>query len=350
MIGADFKRMLRIAATVVCAGALLLVNMTGAVAAQTDKEAKEAPPKTAMETPPDTGTEAPSDTGTEAPADTGMVMPGGEEGTVFKDLVVKGEDLIRIEFERPELNIDVDPQSAPGLEWGSIQEILDRNRPDLTSPLFGFFAYNHFSFHARPWLDKFSSGDIVRFRPSVRDVNRWQLTVANSRGETVASFGDNGKPPEEIGWNGLSSDGEPATPGLTYSYVLEAYDKAGNKRSFVGEGFELPPYRLESKKEVVMLFSGIELSSSESRASAGPSVPAPILLEVADRINQSEKVDQPIQVQATARSFEKANMLAESIVEALNPLVLGGKARIQPFTKVQADAPNDGTIQVVVPR
>lgn len=326
MIGADLKRMLRTAATVLCAGALLLLTFAGTAGAQTENETQEATP------------------------DTGMVMPGGEEGTVFKDLVVEGEDLVRIEFERPELNIDVDPQSAPGLEWGSIQEILDRNRPDLTSPMFDFFAYDHFSIHARPWLDQFSSGRIVSFHPSVKGVDRWRLTIANSRGETVTSFGDDGKPPEEIGWNGLTLEGKPAAPGLTYSYVLEAFDKAGNKRSFVGEGFELPPYRLENKGEVVMLFSGVELSGSANLASRGPSVPAPILLEVADRINQSDKVDQPIRVQATARSFEKANMLTENVVMALNPLVLGGRARIQSFTTVKADAPNDGTIQIVVPR
>jgi hypothetical protein len=326
MFGADLKRVLRMAGAATCACALLLSGPAEAEPSQAGDQTKTAPP------------------------DTGMVLPGGEEGTVFKDLVVEGEDLIRIQFERPELRIDVDPQSAPGLEWGSVQEILDRDRPDLVPPLVGFFAYEHLSYPARPWLDLFSSGDIVRFRPSVRDLDRWQLTVANSRGETVASFDGRGKPPEEIGWDGRTLEGQAAPPGLTYSYVLEAFDRAGNKRSFVGEGFELPPYRLENKEEVVMLFSGAELSNSANQDRAGSPVPPPILLEVADRVNQSEKVDRPIQVQATARSFERAKDLAETVVDALDPLIIGGRARIQPLNKVQADAPDEGTIQVVLPR
>lgn len=37
-----------------------------------------------------------------------------------------------------------------------------------------------------------------------------------------------------------------AWPGVTYSYVFEAYDRAGNKRRMVGEGFTIrarPPHR-----------------------------------------------------------------------------------------------------------
>jgi hypothetical protein len=99
-----------------------------------------------------------------------------------------------------------------------------------------------------------------------------------------------------------------------------------------------------------MLFSGRDLSNSVSSTDAGPTTPSPILLDVANRINQSEKVAQPVRVEATARSVDKAKTLAEGVAEALSPLVLGGKARIQPFTNVETDAPAEGTVRVVVTR
>ncbi len=268
---------------------------------------------------------------------------------MFRDLIVEGEDRIRIEFERPELRIDVDPQSAPGLEWGSIQGVLDRNQVDRVSPLVSFPSYEHLPRYARPWLDGFASQDIVRFQPSIEGSDRWQLTIANSRSEAVAGFDGRGDPPREITWDGRSLDGKPSPPGLTYSYVLEAFDRAGNKRSFVGEGFELPSYRLETDEGLVMLFSGSELSAVPETAAGGSSLPSPLLLEVASRINQSEKTDGPVQVEVTARSFEKANTLAEVVVQALRPLILGEQARIQSFTTVEPDAPGDGTIQIAVP-
>jgi hypothetical protein len=312
---------------VACAGAVLVLLTSIGLVAHADAQEQVGP----------------------APPDTGMVLVGGQEGTVFKDLVVEGEDRIRIEFERPELRIDVDPQSAPGLEWGTIQDVLDRNQPDLVSPLVGFSTYDHLPRYARPWLDEFASGDIVRFQPSIEGSDRWQLTIANSRSEAVASFDGKGDPPGEITWDGRSLDGRPAPPGLTYSYVLEAFDRAGNKRSFVGEGFELPSYRLESDEGLVLLFSGRELSTVPETPAGGSSMASPVLLEVASRINQSERTEEPVQVEVTARSFEKANALAEDVVQTLRPLILGELARIQSFTTVEPDAPRDGTIQIAVP-
>jgi hypothetical protein len=278
-----------------------------------------------------------------------MTLEGGQEGTVFKDLVVEGEDRIQINFERPELHVDIDPESAPGLEWGSIQEVLDRNKPDLVSPLHRVSARAPFPYRSRPWLDHFASNDIALFRPKVKGVDRWQLLIANSRGQTVASFEGNGQPPKEIGWDGQTADGAPAHPGLTYSYILEAYDRAGNKRSFVGEGFELPSYRLESKEGLEMLFSGIELTVRDRFSADIVSVPPAILFEVASRINQSDRFDKPVRVEVTARSFDKANGLVGDVVQTLEPLILGGTARIQPLTNVEPDAPGDGTVRIVVP-
>ena len=99
-----------------------------------------------------------------------------------------------------------------------------------------------------------------------------------------------------------------------------------------------------------MLFSGRDLSGSVTSAYAGPAMPAPILLDVANRISQSGKVGEPIRVEATARSTEKAKTLAESASQTLSSLVLNGRERIQSFTQVETDAPAEGTIRVVVSR
>lgn len=285
-----------------------------------------------------------------SPADTSMTLKGGQEGTVFRDLVVESEDRIQIEFERPELRIDVDPQSAPGLEWGNIQDVLDRNPPDFVSSYLEASSKQRSPYRARPWINMLATGEIAQFRPQVEGVDRWELIIANSRGETVASFDGKGKPPKQIGWDGRSLDGTPVPPGLTYSYVLEAYDRAGNKRSFVGEGFNLPSYRLQTPDNVVMLFSGREISESNPSYSKNAAVPPAILLEVVDQINESKKVDQPVLMEVSARTYDQAKTLSGDMVKDIEPLVLGGSKRIQPVTNVVPDAPGDGTIRVVVPR
>ena len=275
-----------------------------------------------------------------------MKLEGGEEGTIFKSLRIEGEDRVRIEFDRPALDLRLDPTEAPGLEWEGIRTVIGRNALDLFAPYIHLSAQERPPIYARPWLDHFSDGNVAVFRPRVDDVDKWRLVVANSHGETVATFAGDGKPPKEITWDGRTTDGTQAPPGLTYSYVLEAYDKAGNKRNFVGDGFELPPYRSQTESEFVMLFDGNAMVEKRPEAAGVTTEPAPgILLEAASWINQ-RSAEEPIQIRVTARSFDQAKRISDDIVAHLSPVVFGDSARLQLLTDVQPDAPESGTVAI----
>ncbi len=285
----------------------------------------------------------------DAAPDSAMALKGGEEGTVFGSLTIEGEDRVRIEFDRPALVLDLDPTQAPGLDWENKWEVLDRGDIDFLSPLIILSAFERSPYLPRPWFEKFVTGDVVRFRPALKDVDRWKMTIADSRSRTVAEFEGKGNPPEEIGWDGRSMEGEPMPPGLTYSYVMEAYDRAGNKRNFVGKGFELPSYMIESKKDLVFVFSEGELGSGSHRRSAKKETAPAILYDVASRLNQCAS-DRVIRVEATARTHDDADNLARRVIQTLGPLLLGDPSRIQPVTEVQADAPAGGTVVIAVSR
>jgi hypothetical protein len=289
-----------------------------------------------------------SDTGGEP--DSSMSLKGGEEGTVLRSLTVEGEDRFRIEFERPPLVLDLDPSRAPGLDWDSTWEILGRTDIDFLEPLIAESAHVPSPYMPRPWLDKFQIGDVVRFRPALEEVARWRLEIVDSRGGTVALFEGKGNPPDEIGWDGRSPEGEPMPPGLTYSYVLEAYDRAGNKRNFVGKGFELPPYRLESDGGIVLVCSGADIAAPVTRHTATKPEPTIMILEAASRINQIRKKDHVIRIEATARSYDEAAGLAKNVAKSLTPLLVGDPAQIQQVTEVEPDAPSGGTVTIVVSR
>jgi len=279
-----------------------------------------------------------------ADTDTTMMLHGDEDGTIFKSLRIEGEDRVRIEFERPPLDLALDPKKAPGLDWESFVVVLDRGSVDLFSPFAEQTAVTRSARFAWPWFDRFATGPVARFRPAVEGVERWRLVVANSRGETVATFEGSGKPPKEIAWNGRSPKGQPVPPGLTYSYVLEAYDRAGNKRNFVGDGFDVPPYIVQSPEGIQMLFAGNELRRTSAADASAPA----ILLEAASWINQMSRIDQPVRVEVKARSFEEAKSAADEIVRGLKPFVLGDPLRIQAVTLVEPDAPDAGTVAIVV--
>jgi hypothetical protein len=287
----------------------------------------------------------------QASSDSSMTIRGGESGKEFRSMTVEGEDRVHVDFGRPELVLDLDPQDVPGLSRGTALDVLDRTVPDLSTPLIALSSQDRSPYTARPWLRQFATGSVARFRPAVKGVVRWKLLVADSRGETVASFDGTGDPPTEIAWDGRTKSGVPVTPGLTYSYVFEAHDRAGNKRNFVGQGFTVSAYRVESPSGPTMVLSGRDLTALESDGTGfGPSLKgaqsSPVFLEVASWLNQSNKLREPIRVAVAARTRDQASALANRATTALTGQVLGDPARIQVVTEIAADAPEDGVLRI----
>jgi len=278
-----------------------------------------------------------------------MTLHGGEEGTVFHTLTIEGEDRIQLDVQRPDLAMEMDPAKAPGLDWGSARDVLDRTTPDLDAPLLAASAQYRSPYLAHPWLSHFASGTVARFRPDVQGVDHWKLSVANARGEVVTTFEGKGEPPHEISWNGLAANGSPVLPGLTYSYVLEAHDRAGNKRNFVGEGFSVKAWRLETPAGPVLAFSGSELrgeSASMEARSSTPDATPPVMIEAATWLNQSPRTSKPLRIDITARSADQAAQLGSNVARWLGPLLIGGPERVHVATDVRADAPELGAVRI----
>ena len=271
-----------------------------------------------------------------------MTLKGGDEGTVFRTLTVEGEDRIHIEVERPALRLDMNPEKAPGLDWGTARDVLDRTTPDFGASLLASSAQVSSPLIARPWLDHFAQGDVARIRPSITGAERWKLTIVNARAEAVATFQGNGDPPREIAWDGRTTSGAAVIPGATYSYVFEARDKAGNKRNFVGEGFRVTAFRTDSEAGPQLVFAARELPAAV-RGASDP-VP-PIVQEVATALNQGV-ASRPVRVEVTSRSAEEAGAIAARLTRWLTPLVIGDPTRLQAVTLVQPDAPEGGAVRI----
>ncbi|MBN2170241.1 MAG: hypothetical protein JW819_02840 [Candidatus Krumholzibacteriota bacterium] len=289
---------------------------------------------------------APGADAQDADPDAGMSLKGGAEGTTFESLTIEGEDRIHIEFDRPTLMLQLDPLSVGGLDGASMELMLSQTEPDLVPPLLAESARQPSPFLGQPWLRSLASGSLVKFRPELDGVQRWSLLIADSRGDTVAVFAGERRPPSEITWDGVNVQGRPSLPGPTYSYVMTAWDKAGNKRNFVGEGFELPAYHVATPAGRTFLFAARHLAAG-GYAEPRPPLDPPLLLEVASRINQEPALDGPIRIVVKARSYEQAARLGERVASCLARRVLGNPARIQTLTEVESRAPEDGAVIVV---
>ena len=283
----------------------------------------------------------------------GYTIKGGAERTDLRSLTIEGEDRVHVEIERPPLALQLDPAKVNGLDFGTAQDVLDRTPPDLTTQYLAVSANERSPYTGRPWLRQFASGSVARFQPNVRGTERWKLTVADSHGQTVAQFGGKGEAPKEIVWDGRSLSGAPVTPGITYSYVFEAVDKAGNKRNFVGQGFKVSAYRLDSPLGPTLVFSAQTLQEGAVATAYGPTGAAtrpapPIVLEAASTLNQSPRVSQPIRVSVTGRTYEYANATAKQVAAWIAGLTIGDPARVQAVAQVEPDAPEGGTVRIAL--
>ena len=274
-----------------------------------------------------------------------MTLKGGEDGTVFRSLTIEGEDRIHIEVERPELSLGLDPERAPGLEWGSALDVLDRTTPDALAPLVDLSARESSPFVARPWLSHFASGPVARIRPEVKGLEQWKLTIVDERGATAGTFSGRGDPPAEITWDGRLPNGTTVLPGVTYSYVFEARDKAGNKRNFVGEGFRVPAFRIDSAEGPVLVFTGAELNAVKN---VQPGAAPPIVLEAATALNHVPNSSRRVRVEVTARTQDEAGATAQRIGRWLTPNLVGDPARVDCVAMVRPDAPVGGSVRITL--
>lgn len=316
---------------------------------KSSKSSKSAPKPVAEEAAPLTMTKEVSLTESASTDSTGMTLRGGQERTDFKTMTIEGEDRVHVDVERPNLQLDLDAAKVHGLESGTAGDVLNRVSPDLTTKYLALSATQPTPYLGRPWLRQFATGPVAKFQPNVKGVERWKLVVADSKGELVRTFEGKGDPPKEITWDGRTQNGKLVTPGLTYSYYMEAFDKAGNKRNFVGEGFKVSAYRADTPAGPVLVFSGMSVlagqKSSYGMASANRAV-APVILETVSWLNQSTRVQQPVTIAVSARSYEQANLIAKQVGMTMTDLALGDPSRIKAVAEVAPDAADGGVVRV----
>jgi hypothetical protein len=325
--------------------AMLACVAVGTAVSAASGRATSAPAGRARPAPAGRTAQAPRGNTVAAPdTSRAMILKGGEEGTVFRTLTVEGEDRIHIEVERPVLRLDVDPASAPGLDRGTVRDVLERTTPDLEAPLTASSAREATPWVAHPWLAHFPEGAVARFRPAVTHVERWRLLVVNARAESVAVFHGEGDPPREIAWDGRTTDGMPVLPGASYSYVFEARDKAGNRRNFVGEGFKVNAFRYDTPQGPVLVFAGTELDRPGG-APWGPDEAPPIVTQLASELNQAPS-DRRVRIEVTARTAEEAGTLGRRLMRWIGPHLLGDPARLESVGFVASDAPVGAAVKV----
>src|SRR5438477_1888709 len=103
-----------------------------------------------MAVPGNVGAASPN--GSASAADSSRTIRAGESGKEFRSMTVEGEDRVHVDFARPELTLNLDPEDVPGLTRGTALDVLDRTVPDLAAPFIALSGQERSPYVARPWL------------------------------------------------------------------------------------------------------------------------------------------------------------------------------------------------------
>ncbi|MBN2070908.1 MAG: hypothetical protein JW814_05575 [Candidatus Krumholzibacteriota bacterium] len=273
----------------------------------------------------------------------GISLTGGVDGSVLRNLTIEGEDRINLDFDRPALDLDLAARRAPGLGWKESWESVD-----IASSMIFLSALERDRYTGRPWSHLFATGKVASFRPGIGKVEKWNLTIADSRGRVIKTYSGKGRPPEEICWDGSTEEGIEAVPGLTYSFVVETWDRAGNPRSYIGDSFRLPPFYLVNDKRNVLVISGSEIRNTAANSARTAGGVPELLLEAASWLNQIERPGHRVIIETKARTIAEARDLADHLSAVLGDLVAGDPARISSDSRVLEDAPDEGIVSIIV--
>ncbi len=157
-----------------------------------------------------------------------------ESGQSLDDVIVKETYQAGSEEEKLPVYIDADftniVEIKERLNWGVVDWTITETN---AAPEFFDFRFSS------PELTEIIPEPAKMFHVNFEELANWKLEIFTSDGNVFRNLKGEGHPPSAIAWDGRGNSGEPLIPGEQYAYSFIAVDKAGNSRTFPGEGFSI---------------------------------------------------------------------------------------------------------------
>jgi hypothetical protein len=175
----------------------------------------------------------------------GVVLQGQEADSSgsLDDVVVKEKYEVNFEEEKLPVFIETDFSNIVEVPERLSWSVVNWNSPDGKQGN-AFFEFRLSS----PELTRIAPEPAKVFQVNFKNLSNWKLDIYASNGRIFRSLSGTGDPPRSIPWDGRGDSGQSLIPGDQYTYSFTAIDKAGNRRTFPGEGFTVPTlYSLNAK-------------------------------------------------------------------------------------------------------
>ncbi len=181
-----------------------------------------------------------------------------ESSKSLDDVIVKETYQAGSEEEKLPVYIDADFTNIIEIKERLNWEVVDwTNQETNAAPEFFDFR---FSF---PELTEIIPEPVKTFHVNFEELANWKLEIFTSDGNVFRTLSGEGHPPSDIAWDGRGNSGERMIPGEQYAYSFMAVDKAGNSRTFPGEGFSVNALYLPDRNYIWIGISNSVLFSPD---------------------------------------------------------------------------------------
>lgn len=235
-------------------------------------------------------------------ASTGEAQPDQvmqqQEDDSSKEVVVKGTLKIKIETEKPDIEVKTDPNEVANSVVATETEFLGLAPSDIREARMALpevISEKRADYNAD--LSFLEETPIFRISPKMPagiQIEKWSFKVTDPTGSAVKTLRGEGDLPSEIVWDGFDQEGRIMKLSAPYLYTLTYMDKAGNPGSTRRE----TPKQVEAIKyfrenKLILEYSNkllFEPKRKERLSESGRSV----IKEIMDYIKMSNKY--PVEV------------------------------------------------------
>lgn len=191
------------------------------------------------------------------------------KGDDLSNMVVEGENRLKLKSGMPPLEWKVDPYAKLGDEFAFLRVYEELSPPQISKPPLVMPATYDSKRVATPWLTRIMTTPVltlnIKTEENIEGAS-WNFFIKDSNGRVFYEERDRGYIPEDLVWDGRGANGDMLQLGRDYTYVFSVIDAAGNPTRKAGKAFRLDALRYREDGWNVIGFSPDVLFTDKTRA------------------------------------------------------------------------------------
>lgn len=267
-----------------------------------------------------------------------------------QEVVVKGQLKIKIEAEKPEIEIKTNSNDVAEAVIKTEEEFLGLSPFDIKDIKLGLPAIINETrpeYHA--YLNNIETQPIFKVVPKVPagiEMEKWTFKVTDPTGSAVMTLKGSGSLPSKFEWDGFDNNGNMMKLNAPYLYILSYMDKAGNPGSVRKKEPKIVQAIKYYKDSKLYIEASNSIVFDKQRKDRVTDKGKEIITEIEDYIKMSNNF--PVEIRVYSEDIDLAKEQADSIIRIFEKSLKISKDKFDIKTYKDMDAPRNYRIVFII--